>query len=76
MQPPWQLPSQLPPPPPFAACQEFGARARTPSTVQGGYPSASLPLSPLSGSTTIWEMKGGGNYFPETCYAANDFELQ
>lgn len=40
------------------------------------YPSASLLLSPLGGSTTIWEMKGGGNYFPETCYAAHDFKLQ
>lgn len=75
MQPPKQLPVQLTPPPPFAACQEFGARARTPTRCLT-YPSASLLLSPLCGSTTIWEMKGGGNYFPETCYAAHDFELQ
>lgn len=33
MQPPEQLPVQLTPPPPIAACQEFGARARILSTV-------------------------------------------
>lgn len=32
---PEQLCSELPPPPPFAACQEFGARARTRARCSG-----------------------------------------